>query len=418
MLETLTKGFRSARDRFQGITQLSEENIAEALRDVRLSLLEADVDLGIVRDFLDKVKQRCLGESVALRTGKRSRQMRVRAGDHFTKACYEELVALMGADEPIVPAPGRTRVLMMVGLQGTGKTTTCAKLALHLKKSGEKPLLVGADVRRPAAREQLRVLADQIGVEAFTPEGEDAAEICAEAVAHARENGLDTVILDTAGRLHIDDELMRELAHISERTSPEFTTLVCDSMMGREAVNVAQGFAARLELDGLILTKLDGDSRGGAALAIRQATGIPIRCVTMGEGHDRLETFRAEGLASRILGMGDVVGLIQDFEGALDAEEAERRIVNPDDASRAALQEVVNTAFGTNVTLADDALTDSSLLTIERRPQPTMENQNPLGRNMEMPFQLRLYINGTDCVLVDQRDHARYTLSNTSCEAE
>ncbi|MEE8313869.1 MAG: signal recognition particle receptor subunit alpha [Myxococcota bacterium] len=324
MLETLTKGFRSARDRFQGITQLSEENIAEALRDVRLSLLEADVDLGIVRDFLDKVKERCLGENVALRSGKRSRQMRVRPGDHFTKACYEELVALMGADEPIVPAPGRTRVLMMVGLQGTGKTTTCAKLALHLKKSGEKPLLVGADVRRPAAREQLRVLADQIGVEAFTPEGEDAAEICAEGVAHARENGLDTVILDTAGRLQIDDELMQELAHISERTSPEFTTLVCDSMMGREAVNVAQGFAARLELDGLILTKLDGDSRGGAALAIRQATGIPIRCVTMGEGHDRLETFRAEGLASRILGMGDVVGLIQDFEEALDAEEAEK----------------------------------------------------------------------------------------------
>jgi signal recognition particle subunit SRP54 len=213
---------------------------------------------------------------------------------------------------------------MMVGLQGTGKTTTCAKLALHLKKSGEKPLLVGADVRRPAAREQLRVLADQIGVEVFAPEGDDAAEICAQALDHAREDGLNTVILDTAGRLQIDDELMQELAKIAERTAPEFTTLVCDSMMGREAVNVALGFAARLELNGLILTKLDGDSRGGAALAIRSATGIPIRCVTMGEAHDRLETFRPEGLASRILGMGDVVGLIQDFEEVADAEEAER----------------------------------------------------------------------------------------------
>lgn len=324
MLETLTKGFRNARDRFQGVTQLTEENIAEALREVRMSLLEADVDLGIVRGFLDRVSERCLGESVKLKSGKRGRQMRVSPGDHFTKACYEELVALMGNEEPIAPAPERARVLMMVGLQGTGKTTTCAKLALHLKKSGEKPLLVGADVRRPAAREQLRVLADQIGVEVFAPEGDDAAEICAQALDHARENGLNTVILDTAGRLQIDDELMQELAKIAERTSPEFTTLVCDSMMGREAVNVAQGFAARLELNGLILTKLDGDSRGGAALAIRSATGIPIRCVTMGEAHDRLETFRPEGIASRILGMGDVVGLIQDFEQVADAEEAER----------------------------------------------------------------------------------------------
>ncbi|MEE9280822.1 MAG: signal recognition particle receptor subunit alpha [Myxococcota bacterium] len=324
MLETLTRGFRNARDRFQGITQLTEENITEALRDVRISLLEADVDLGIVREFLDRVSERCLGESVRLKTGRRGRQLRVSPGDHFTKACYEELVALMGSEEPIAPAPGRTRVLMMVGLQGTGKTTTCAKLALHLKKGGEKPLLVGADVRRPAAREQLRVLAGQIGVEAFNREGDDAAEICALAVEHARENGLDTVILDTGGRIQIDDELMAELARIAERTSPEFTTLVCDSMMGREAVNVARGFAERIELDGLILTKLDGDARGGAALAIRSATGIPIRCVTMGEGHDRLETFRPEGIASRILGMGDVVGLIHDFEEVVDAEEAEK----------------------------------------------------------------------------------------------
>ena len=324
MLETLTRGFRNARESFQGITQLREENIGEALREVRISLLEADVDLGIVRDFLDKVSERCLGESVRLRAGKRSRQAHVTPGEHFIKACYEELVALMGAEQAILPAPARTRVLMMVGLQGTGKTTTCAKLALHLKNLGEEPLLVGADVRRPAAREQLRVLAEQVGVEVFAPEGDDAAEICAQAVAHAQEKRKNTVILDTAGRLQIDDELMQELARIRDRTSPELTTLVCDSMMGREAVNVAKGFAERLDLNGLILTKLDGDSRGGAALAIRAATGIPIRCVTMGEGNDRLETFRPEGLASRILGMGDVVGLIQDFEEVGDAEEAEK----------------------------------------------------------------------------------------------
>lgn len=323
MLETLTKGFRNAKDRFRGVTKLTEENVAEALADVRVSLLEADVDLGIVREFLAKVTERCTGDEVNLRAGKRGQRMQVSAGDHFTKVCFDELVALMGEEEPIEPQTKGTRVLMMVGLQGTGKTTTSAKLARMLKKQGEKPLLVAADVRRPAAREQLKVLGEQIGVEVYTREGDDAPEICAEAVAHARENGFNTVILDTAGRLQIDDDLMTELEQIGEKTSPEFTTLVCDAMMGREAVNVARGFADRLKLDGLILTKLDGDSRGGAALAIRAATGIPIRCVTVGEGLDKLETFRPEGLATRILGMGDVVGLMQDFEEVVDVEKAE-----------------------------------------------------------------------------------------------
>jgi signal recognition particle subunit SRP54 len=212
---------------------------------------------------------------------------------------------------------------MLVGLQGTGKTSTAAKLALHLKSAGERPLLVAADVRRPAAREQLRVLGERIGVEVFTREGDDAPAICAEAVAHARANGHNTVILDTAGRLQIDDELMRELEQVAELTRPEHVTLVVDALTGREAVNVAQGFAARLALDGLILTKLDGDSRGGAALAIRAATGVPIRWITTGEDVERLESFRPEGLASRILGMGDVVGLMSDFERVIDEETAE-----------------------------------------------------------------------------------------------
>ncbi len=323
MLETLTQGFRRARDRFAGITQLSEENVADALRDVRMSLLEAHVDLGIAREFLDKVGKRCEGERVKTRSAKRTGGLHVTPGDHFTKACYDELVALMGEAEPFEPKPGRTRTLMMVGLQGTGKTATCAKLARWLAQHGERPLLVAADVHRPAAREQLRVLGEQIGVPVFSREGDDAAEICSEALAHAREQGLHTVILDTAGRLQIDEPMMAELEEVVARTTPDFITLVCDSMMGREAVNVARGFAERFALDGLILTKLDADARGGAALAIRAATGVPIRFITTGEGSDRLESFRPEGLASRILGMGDVVGLVQDFEQVVDTEQAE-----------------------------------------------------------------------------------------------
>ena len=322
MLETLTRGFKSAREHFRGVTALTEENVAEALAEVRASLLEADVDLEIVSTFLDQVKQRCLGDQVALRGGKKARQMRVTAGDHFTRSCYEQLVELMGeASEP--PEVAGHGAVMLVGLQGTGKTATAAKLARFYQARGRRPLLVAADVRRPAAREQLRVLGEQIGVGVYERDGHDAAAICAEGVAHAVTEKLGPVILDTSGRLQIDDELMAELEQIREATNPEHTLLVCDAMMGREAVNVARGFTARLPLDGLVLTKLDGDARGGAALAIRAATGVPLRFLATGEGTDRLESFRAEGLASRILGMGDVVGLMQDFEQVVDEEQAE-----------------------------------------------------------------------------------------------
>jgi signal recognition particle subunit SRP54 len=325
MLETLTQGFRNARDRFRGVAELSDANVADAISDVRSSLLEADVDLGIVREFLAKVQERVRGEVVRLEAGRKSGQkLRVSPGDHFTKACYEELVALMGKGEPIEPVCDRTRVIMLLGLQGTGKTTTAAKLAKYLKSRGDRPLLVAADVRRPAAREQLRVLGESVGVPVFSREGDDAPAICAEALELARAEKRGSVILDTAGRLQIDDELMRELEEIQARTQPEHVTLICDAMMGREAVNVARGFAARLPIDGLILTKLDGDSRGGAALAIRAATGVPVRFVTMGEATDRLEAFRPEGLAQRVLGMGDVVGLMNDFEAVVDVEEAEK----------------------------------------------------------------------------------------------
>jgi signal recognition particle subunit SRP54 len=322
MFETLTQGFRAGRDRFRGITKLTEENVAEALLEVRRSLLDADVDLAIVRQFLDQVKERCVGEQVRLRSGKRGQRVNVTPSDHFMHACYTELVSLMGEAAPLEPAK-HTRVVLMVGLQGSGKTSTAAKLARHLLEAGERPLLVAADVYRPAAREQLKILGDQIGVPVFTRDTDDAAAICAEAVEQARKDGRHTVLLDTAGRLQIDEPLMQELVEIRERTQPKHILLVCDSMAGREAVHVARGFAERLPLDGLILSKLDGDARGGAALAIRAATGIPIRYVTLGEGTDRLEVFRPEGLASRVLGMGDVVSLMQDFERVTDAEQAE-----------------------------------------------------------------------------------------------
>jgi len=325
MLETLTQGFRNARDRFRGVAELSDANVADAISDVRTSLLEADVDLGIVREFLAKVQERVRGEVVRLEAGKKSGQkLRVSPGDHFTKACYDELVALMGQGEPLEPVRDRTRAIMLLGLQGTGKTSTAAKLAKYLKSRGDRPLLVAADVRRPAAREQLRLLGEQVGVPVYSRDGDDAPAICAEALELARAEKRGSVILDTAGRLQIDDELMRELEEIQARTHPEHVTLICDAMMGREAVNVARGFAARLPIDGLILTKLDGDSRGGAALAIRAATGVPVRFVTMGEATDRLEAFRPEGLAQRVLGRGDVVGLMNDFEAVVDVEEAEK----------------------------------------------------------------------------------------------
>jgi signal recognition particle subunit SRP54 len=368
MLETLTRGFRAAGERFRGVTELSEANVGEALRDVRLSLLEADVDLGIVRGFLDRVSERCVGQEVRVRARKTDRK--VSAGDHFTKACFDELVSLMGSEDPI-PATKSTRVLMLVGLQGTGKTSTAAKLALSLKRQGEAPLLVAADVRRPAARQQLEVLAGQVEVDVFSREGNDAPAICEAAVAHAREAGLQTVILDTAGRLQIDEELMQELEEIAERVRPDVTLLVCDSMAGREAIHVAQGFANRLSLEGLILTKLDGDARGGAALAIREATGVPVRYVTTGEGTDRLEPFRPEGLASRILGMGDVVGLMRDFEQVVDAEQAE------EDAHR----------------LLKGRFTLQDFLTQLR----TLQNMGPLRDVMEkLPFAGQLMPEGAD----------------------
>ncbi len=326
MLETLTQGFSAARERLAGLRELSEENVEESLRDVRMSLLEADVDLGIVKGFLDRVKQRTLGVKVATRVRDASgRSVRVTPGQHFVKACEEELVALMGpVDTRLSPDKRGIASVMLIGLQGVGKTTVAAKLALHLQKQDRRPLLVAADVQRPAAVLQLQRLGERIGVPVHSgAAGEGPAAICAAAARRAAREGFQAVVYDTAGRLAIDEQLMRELEEIAGVATPANTLLVCDALMGRDAVNVAGAFAARLPLDGVVLTKLDGDARGGAALAVKAVTGVPIKFLGTGEALDRLEPFRPEGLASRILGMGDVVGLVRDFEEIVDEQEAE-----------------------------------------------------------------------------------------------
>jgi signal recognition particle subunit SRP54 len=320
MLETLTQGFTAARDRLAGVREITEENIDEALRDVRMSLLEADVDFAVVKGFLARVRSRVLGEKVETRVRDAAgRRIRVSPGQHFVKACEEELTELMGPVDPsLARGAGGVTSVMLVGLQGVGKTTVAAKLARHLQREKQRPLLVAADVYRPAAVLQLQQLGERIGVpvHAGAP-GEKPAEICAAALRRAATEDLDAIVYDTAGRLAIDEALMAELEEIAGATAPASTILVCDALMGRDAVNVAQAFRERLEIDGLVLTKLDGDARGGAALAIKEVTGVPIKFIGTGEGLDRLEPFRPEGLASRILGMGDVVGLVIQKMGPL-----------------------------------------------------------------------------------------------------
>jgi len=327
MFETLTRGFTAAREKLGGTRELTEANVDASLRDVRMSLLEADVDLAVVKDFLARVKQRALGEKVETRVRDASgRQLRVTPGQHFIKICEEELTQLMGPVEPtLANDPRGTTSVVLLGLQGVGKTTVAAKLARHLARERRRVLLVAADVQRPAAVLQLQQLGARIEVPVHTgAPGERPVAICASAARRARDEGFDAIVYDTAGRLAIDEELMQELAEIHRVTAPANTLLVCDALMGRDAVQVAKTFHERLPLDGLILTKLDGDARGGAALAVKAVTGVPIRFIGTGEALDRLEPFRPEGMASRILGMGDVVGLVRDFEQVVDQAEAEK----------------------------------------------------------------------------------------------
>jgi signal recognition particle subunit SRP54 len=325
MLEIVSKGFQSAKAALTGRTTLTEANIDDALRAIRISLLEGDVELGVVRTFLERVKQRALGEVVSLDIKKRGKKLAAQPGDHFVLICHNELEKLMG---PVEEAPIAFRrpltTIMMVGLQGTGKTTTCGKLAHKLLAERRRPLLVAADIYRPAAVAQLKVLGDSLGVPVFAREGVAPAELCVQALREARATKRDVVIFDTAGRLAIDEKLMGELDSIKRQTRPDNIFLVCDAMAGQDTVRTASAFNRRLDITGFILTKLDGDARGGAALSIKEITGKPIKFLGMGEGLDKLESFRPEGLASRILGMGDIVGLMKDFEQVVDEKQAER----------------------------------------------------------------------------------------------
>jgi signal recognition particle subunit SRP54 len=330
MLEVLTKGFRAARQRLRGETALTEANIDTALRDLRRALLEGDVSLNVAKRFLARVKEKTLGQVVKLKAGGGEAQVRVSAGDHFTRICQEELTELMGGGDPSLNLGGKVpAVILLVGLQGSGKTTTAAKLARNLKEAGHRPLLVAADIYRPAAIDQLKLLGERLAIPVFSEDSADAPGICTRGVGHARANGHDVVLLDTAGRLVVDEPLMRELEKIAGRTKPNETLLICDAMIGQEAVTTATAFHERLELTGAILTKMDGDARGGAALSVREVTGVPIKFVGMGEGLDRLEPFRPDAIASRILGMGDVEGLMDDFSRVIEdeakAEEDARR---------------------------------------------------------------------------------------------
>ena len=327
MFETLTKGFKSARHKLAGVTELTAENIEPALRDVRLSLLEADVGLSVAKAFVARVQEQAVGQVVQTVAKGKAGRVRVGAAERFVQICQRELEQMMAFEGEAIDfaaAPKPTGI-MMVGLQGSGKTTSAAKLARLLTREHErKPLLVAADVARPGAVEQLQVLGAQIDVPVFSVPGGQPVDICAQAVAHAKKLKRDTIIYDTAGRLAIDEPLMQELDDIKARTEPQNVFLVVDAMIGQDSVKTAKAFHERLGLSGVVLTKLDGDARGGAALSIKEVTGAPVKLVGMGEGLDKLEPLRADGLASRILGMGDVIGLMKDFEGVIDEEKAER----------------------------------------------------------------------------------------------
>ncbi len=320
MLETLSNGFRSARNFLNGQALLTEANIDSALKDVRTSLLEADVDVDVAQRFLDRVREKSLGKEITTSFQKR----KISPAQHFIKICQDELEALMGPVDTSLALKKPIASIMMVGLQGSGKTTTTAKLAQLLKKKSHRPLLVAADIYRPAAIKQLEILGAELGVPVFSDPSLAPPDLCAKAFQKAREFNCTLVIFDTAGRLAIDDLLMRELEAIKTLTKPDQILLVVDSMIGQDSVKTAAEFNRRLEIDGFILTKLDGDARGGAALSIKEITGKPVKFLGMGEKIANLEEFRPEGLASRILGMGDIASLVKDFEEHVDQAKAEK----------------------------------------------------------------------------------------------
>ena len=315
MLDSLTNRLTGILDRLRGFGRLTEENIQEALREVRVALLEADVNFKVVKGFIDRVRVKAVGQDVL---------QSLTPGQQVVKVVRDELVELLGGSaHRLAMAPHPPTVVMLVGLQGSGKTTSAAKLARHFQKQGQHPLLAAADVYRPAAVDQLKTLGAQLGIPVVGEATQRPVDICAAARDEAARRGLSPLILDTAGRLHIDEEMLEELRVIKRAVGPHHVLLVVDAMTGQDAVTVAEKFNAAIGIDAVILTKMDGDARGGAALSVRQVTGRPIAFVGVGEKTEALEPFHPDRLAQRILGMGDVLSLVEKAQATVDAGQAE-----------------------------------------------------------------------------------------------
>lgn len=314
MFESLGERLQNAVDKIKGYGKITEDNISEVVREIRLALLEADVNYTVVKEFIANVKEKALGEEVA---------KSLKPGEMFVKILKDELVELLGGEKKELYKSGNPSILMLVGLQGSGKTTTIAKLANMLRKKYKKtPLLVACDIYRPAAIDQLKQLGRELNIEVYSEGKNDPIEISKNAVNYALENDFDYVLIDTAGRLHIDLELMDELKNIYDSVNPDEVLLVIDSMMGQDAINVIEGFNNSLSLTGSILTKLDGDTRGGAALSIRHLTNVPIKFIGVSEKLDGLEEFYPERMATRILGMGDIMSMVEKAEQVIDEDIA------------------------------------------------------------------------------------------------
>lgn len=317
MFESISRKFSQIAGRVWRRKKITEANIEDSLKEIRAALLSADVGISVVNEFLGKVREEAVGQQIT---------KGVTSGQEFIYLVFEKLKELMGDAEPeVVRADKPPTVIVVAGLQGSGKTTTCGKLARYLReKEGRKPLMVAADIHRPAAIDQLQQLGDQLDIPVWREDGATAQKIAVNGVAHARRENLDTVIIDTAGRLHIDEAMMQEVSQITRKVSPHEIFLVCDAMTGQDAVKSAKAFNERLELTGVLLTKLDGDARGGAAISVRAVTGKPIRFAGVGEHMDRLEPFYPERMASRILGMGDIVSLVEKARDQVTEEEQEK----------------------------------------------------------------------------------------------
>ena len=314
MFESLGDRLQNAVNKIKGYGKITENNISDVTREIRLALLEADVNYKVVKEFINNVKEKALGEEVT---------KSLKPGEMFVKILKDELVELLGGNKEDLYMNGNPSILMLVGLQGSGKTTTIGKLALMLrKKYKKKPLLVACDVYRPAAIDQLKQIGKELSIEVYEEGKNNPVDIVKNALNYAKENTFDYVLVDTAGRLHIDEQLMEELNNINNVIHPNEILLVIDSMTGQDAVNVIEGFNNSLPLTGAILTKLDGDTRGGAALSIRHLTNVPIKFIGVSEKMDGLDEFYPDRMATRILGMGDLMTMIHKAESVIDEDEA------------------------------------------------------------------------------------------------